>query len=346
MKQKKYISISYLFCFTIIQFIAPYNLSASQKKLVIAHRGASGYLPEHTLGAAVMAYASGADFVELDVVMTKDGHLIVLHDLTLNATTDVEQVFPDRAGQAGKYQALYFTLAEIKRLRVHERSAKRGPGQAFPDRFPIGTQLFKVPTLEEMILLLKGLAKSHGRMMGLYIEIKGSDFHRKHNIDPAKALLERLDHHGYKDASDPIIIQSFDSEILKTLRYEHKTRLKLVQLIGENRWKLSTTDFTYIKTDKGMNEVSQYADGIGPWMNQVVTGVGFSGKANLTELVENARSYGLLIHPYTFRADRLPPYASSFQELLDVFFNEVKVDGIFTDFPDQVVDYLEKNSIN
>ena len=131
MKQKTKISILYLICFTFIQFIPSYNLSSSQNKLVIAHRGASGYLLEYTLESAVMAYASGADFLELDVVMTKDGHLIVIHDMTLNATTDVEEVFPDRAGQDGQYEALYFTLAEIKRLRVHERSVKRGRGKSF-----------------------------------------------------------------------------------------------------------------------------------------------------------------------------------------------------------------------
>ena len=109
-----------------------------------------------------MAYASGADFLELDLVMTKDGHLIVLHDLTLNGTTDVEQVFPDRAGKDGKYHAVDFNLHEVKQLKVHERSARRGTGQAFPDRFPIDSKIFGVPTLEEMILLVQGLAKSHG----------------------------------------------------------------------------------------------------------------------------------------------------------------------------------------
>ena len=91
-------------------------------KLVIAHRGSSGYLPEHTLGSAVMAYASGADYLELDLVMSKDEHLMVLHDLTLNATTNVEQVFPDRAGKDGKYHAADFYLHEVKQLKVHELS--------------------------------------------------------------------------------------------------------------------------------------------------------------------------------------------------------------------------------
>ena len=323
-----------------------FSQSAYAKKLVIAHRGASGYLPEHTFSGAVMAYASGADFLELDVVMTKDGHLIVMHDLTLNATTNVEEIFPEKKNEKGKYQVIDFSLNEIKLLKVHERSSRTGKNAAFPQRFPIGYQLFEVPTLDKMINLVKGLSKSSGRMMGLYIEIKAPEFHRKHNRDPALELLKLLNNHGFKEATDPVFIQSFDSNTLKKLRYQHKTRLRLIQLIGENRWKLSGTDFTYLKSEKGMNEVAQYADGIGPWMNQLVTGIDFSGNAQITNLLKNARRKVLLIHPYTFRVDRLPDYVSSFDELLDVFFNEVGVDGIFTDFPDKVVGYLESNSAN
>ena len=319
---------------------------AYAKKLVIAHRGASGYLPEHTYAGAVMAFASGADFLELDVVMTKDGHLIVMHDLTLNATTNVEEVFPEKKNKKGKYQVIDFTLNEIKLLKVHERSSRTGKNAAFPQRFPIDYQLFEIPTLDNMINLVKGLSKSSGRIMGLYIEIKAPEFHKKHNKDPASTLLKMLKHHGFKEATDPVFIQSFDSKTLKKLRYQHKTRLRLIQLIGENHWRLSDTDFTYLKSEKGLNEVSKYADGIGPWMNQLVTGVDLSGNFQITNLVKNARRKDLLIHSYTFRADRLPDYVSNFDELLDIFLNEVGVDGIFTDFPDLVVSYLESNSAN
>ena len=320
--------------------------SAYAKKLVIAHRGASGYLPEHTYSGAVMAFASGADFLELDVVMTKDGHLIVMHDLTLNATTNVEEVFPEKNNKKGKSQVIDFTLNEIKLLKVHERSSRTGKNAAFPQRFPIDYQLFEIPTLDNMINLVKGLSKSSGRIMGLYIEIKAPEFHKKHNKDPASTLLKMLKHHGFKEATDPVFIQSFDSKTLKKLRYQHKTRLRLIQLIGENHWRLSDTDFTYLKTEKGLNEVSKYADGVGPWMDQLVTGVDFSGNIQITNLVKNARRKDLLIHSYTFRADRLPDYVSNFDELLDIFLNEVGVDGIFTDFPDLVVSYLESNSAN
>jgi len=320
--------------------------NVNAKKLVIAHRGASGYLPEHTIPGAVMAYSFGADYLELDVVMTKDGHLVVIHDLTLNATTNVEDVFPNRVNNKGKYNVIDFNLKELKLLKVNERSSRNGKDAAFPSRFPIESQLFEVPTLDEMIVLVKGLTKSFGRQIGLYIELKAPEFHRKHKLDPAKELLSLLYRHGYKEESDAIFIQSFDSETLKSLRFEHKTSIRLIQLIGENNWRLSETDFTFLKSEKGMKEISQYAEGIGPWMNQVVTGIDPSGKVQITNLVANARRHSLLIHPYTFRADRLPSYASSFEELLHIFFNEVQVDGVFTDFPDLVADYLEQNPIN
>ena len=301
--------ISFIF---FVYFVFCY--SAYAKKLVIAHRGASGYLPEHTYSGAVMAFASGADFLELDVVMTKDGHLIVMHDLTLNATTNVEERFPEKNNKNGKSQVIDFTLNEIKLLKVHERSSRTGKNAAFPQRFPIDSQLFEIPTLDNMINLVKGLSKSSGRIMGLYIEIKAPEFHKKHNKDPASMLLKMLKHHGFKEATDPVFIQSFDSKTLKKLRYQHKTRLRLIQLIGENHWRLSDTDFTYLKSEKGLNEVSKYADGIGPWMNQLVTGVDLSGNFKITNLVKNARRKDLLIHSYTFRADRLPDYVSNFDE--------------------------------
>ena len=246
----------------MIYLTLPYNTLASQEKLVIAHRGASGYLPEHTLESAVLAFAMKADFLELDVVMTRDGHLIVMHDLTLNATTNVDEIFPGRSGTNGKYLTMEFSLAEIKNLRVHERSNKRGSGPAFKGRFPYESLLFEVPTLEEMLQLVNGFKQSHGRVMGLYIEIKGAEIHRQYNLDPAKKLLAILEGYDYREASDPIWIQSFDAEVLKTMRQKHKTRLKLLQLIGENRWRLSATDFDYLKTEVGLNEVAGYADGI------------------------------------------------------------------------------------
>ena len=332
-----FLSIFYL----IILLDIPLESFADQKKLIIAHRGASGYLPEHTFASAALAFAMGSDFLELDVVLTKDGHLIVMHDLTLNATTNVEEIFPDRSDINGNYFSMEFTLEEVRRLRVNERLKKNRSSQVFQARFPNEYSLFKVPTLEEILKLVIGLKKSHGRIMGLYIEIKGFKTHQKYNLNPVEKLFEILDRYDYREASDPIWIQSFDSVVLKTMRQKYKTKLRLTQLIGENRWGLSKTDFNYLKTYNGLKEIAVYADGIGPWMKQVVSGKNLSGDLKLTEMVRRAHELNLKVHPYTFRADKLPSYVDSFDNLLHIFFNEVKVDGIFTDFPDQVFTFVE-----
>ena len=343
---KNIFSVLVLCGFVILYLIIPYTIFASEEKLVIAHRGASGYIPEHTLESSVLAYAMKADYLELDVVMTSDRHLIIMHDLTLNGTTNVDEIFPNRSGTNGKHFTMEFSLAEVKRLRVHERSNKRGSGPAFIGRFPYESSIFEVPTLEEILKLVKGLKKSHGRTMGLYIEIKGAEIHRKYNLDPVTDLLAILERYGYLEAADPIWIQSFDVEVLKTMRYKHKTRLKLSQLIGENSWRISETDFDYLKTKSGLQEVAGYADGIGPWMHNVLTGKDLAGNLKLTGIVSIAHQLNLKVHPFTLRKDRLPDYVETFEDLLDVFFNDVQVDGVFTDFPDQAIEYLEKNSIN
>ena len=197
-----------------------------------------------------------------------------------------------------------------------------------------------------MLQLVNGLKQSHGREMGLYIEIKGAEIHRQYNLDPAKKLLAILEKYNFRKASDPVWIQSFDAEVLKTLKHEYKTRIKLLQLIGENRWQLSYTDFEYLKTEVGLNEVSEYADGIGPWINHVVTGKNVSGDLKLTGLVKMAHLRNLKVHAYTLRKDRLPSYAETFEDLLHIFFNLAQVDGVITDFPDQAIKFLEKTEKN
>ena len=341
-REKKNILFLRIFYFILI-FIINLKAFASQEKLIIAHRGASGYLPEHTLASAALAFGMKADFLELDVISTKDGHLIVMHDLTLNATTNVEEIFPERSDINGNYYSMEFKLEEVKRLGVNERSKKRKSTQLFPERFPNKHTFFKVPTLEEIIKLVRGLNKSHGRMMGLYIEIKGFAIHKKFNLNPVEKLFEILDRYDYREVTDPIWIQSFDSEVLKLMRKKYKTKLRLTQLIGENRWNLSKTDFDYLKTSNGLKEIATYANGIGPWMQQVVSGRSITGDLKLTAIVKKAHELNMIVHPYTIRADKLPSYADSFNHLLHIFFNQVKVDGIFTDFPDHVFEFIEKN---
>jgi glycerophosphoryl diester phosphodiesterase len=312
--------------------------------IVIAHRGASGYLPEHTLPAKAMAHAMGADFIEQDVVLTRDGIPIVLHDIYLESTTDVAKRFPDHARQDGRFYAIDFTLAEIRTLHVHERSelSKSGEERAvFPDRYPLAEGSFKVPTLEEEIVFIQGLNHSTGRHAGLYIELKAPQFHLAHGFDIAKIILARLEEAGLADNQEQIYLQCFDDKTLRYLREELHTPLPLIQLIGENTWgEDGGVDYDIMKSDAGLKTIASYADGIGPWIGQIVTGVDENGQPVFSQLVNQAKTHGLLVHPYTFRREQVPAGFDSFEALHHAFFETLQVDGVFTDFPDVTHTYL------
>jgi len=143
--------------------------------IVIAHRGASGYLPEHTLSAAALAYGMGADFIEQDIVLSKDDCPIVLHDIHLDQVTNVAEIFPQRNRDDGHWYVRDFELLELKQLEVHERANSDGSGPVFPQRFPYQRGHFQIPTLQEEIDLIQGLNHSTGRKVGIYTEIKKPD---------------------------------------------------------------------------------------------------------------------------------------------------------------------------
>jgi glycerophosphoryl diester phosphodiesterase len=132
-----------------------------------------------------------------------------------------------------------------------------------------------------------------------------------------------------------VFLQSFEPAVLKRLRHELGTTLPLIQLIGDNRWgEDGGVDFDWLQSDAGLDDITSYAEGIGPWIMQLYRGSDDDGVARLSDLAERAHERGLLVHPYTFRADALPPGIHSFQQLHELFLNELRVDGIFTDFPD------------
>lgn len=311
--------------------------ASGERRLVIAHRGASGYVPEHTLAAKALAYGMGADYIEQDVILTKDDHPVVLHDIHLDTVTNVSEVFPKRARDDGRFYAVDFTLAELKSLRVTERIDLETKSAVYPNRFPVGSSSFQIPTLAEEIELIQGLNKSTGRNVGIYTEIKAPAWHRKQGKEISKVVLDVLYRYGYRDKTDKAYLQCFDPAETKRIRFELGCTLKLVQLIAENDWDEAPADFDQLRTAEGIKEIATYADGVGPWMPHVVHGRDEEGKPALTSLVEDAHKHGLEVHPYTFRADALPDYVTSFEELLRIFFLEAGVDGVFTDFPDQAV---------
>ena len=304
------------------------------KPLVIAHRGASGYLPEHTLESAAYAHALGADFIEQDVVMSRDGTLVVLHDIHLETTTDVAARFPDRKRADGRFYALDFTWDELRSLRAGERFDPKTGAAVFPRRFPAATGAFRLCSLEDQIALIAGLNRSTGRTTGIYVEFKDPAFHQKEGRDIGATLLAVLKRHGFDDSADRVFVQCFDPVALKRLRTELKTRLPLVQLLGDNAWGESTADYNAMLTPAGLKEIATYAQGIGPHLGQIVSGRTPEGKPQFTTLVADAHRVGLVVHPYTFRADTLPPGIPNIAALLDLFLQQAGIDGFFIDQPD------------
>ena len=325
-------------------------------KVVIAHRGASGYLPEHTLPAKAMAFAQGADYLEQDLVMTKDDQLVVLHDHYLDRVTDVADRFPDRARKDGRYYAIDFTLAEIKSLKFSEGfTVENGKKvQTFPGRFPMGKSDFRVHTFEEEIEFIQGLNHSTGKNIGLYPEIKAPWFHHQEGKDIATRVLEVLKKYGYTSKTDKIYLQCFDANELKRIRNELEPKmgmnLKLVQLIAYTKWneteeqqpdgKWVNYSYDWMLEPGAMEKIAQYADGIGPDYHMLIADSSTIGHIIINGMVKEAHEHQLEVHPFTVRADQLPPYAKDMNELYDALYHQADVDGLFTDFPDKAVSYL------
>ena len=309
-------------------------------KIVIAHRGASGYLPEHTLAAKAAAHAMGADYLEQDVVLSKDGVPMVLHDVQIDTVTDVAEMFPGRARADGRFYAIDFTADELKALAAMERADQAGE-QVFPGRFPRGASSFQIPTLAEEIELIQGLNLSTGREAGISPEIKAPAWHRAQGQDISAIVLGVLADYGYADPDDPIYLQCFDWNETQRIRNELGWRGRLVQLLGDNEWREAPdVDYDALRTREGLAAIAKVAQGIGPSMHHVVSGIDAGGRPLVTDLVANAHALGLAVHPYTFRADALPDYADSLEEALRLFLVEAGVDGVFTDFPDRAVAFL------
>ncbi|MCT8353392.1 glycerophosphodiester phosphodiesterase [Photorhabdus kayaii] len=334
------------------------GITQAADKIVIAHRGASGYLPEHTLPAKAMAYAEGADYLEQDLVMTKDDELIILHDHYLDRVTDVANKFPSRARQDGRYYAIDFTLSEIKSLKFTEGFDIKNNQQiqSYTNRFPMWKSDFRIHTFQEEIEFVQGLNKSTGKNIGIYPEIKAPWFHQQEGKDISTKVLAVLKAYGYTKKSDKIYLQCFDTNELKRIKNELEPKLgmdlKLIQLIAYTDWnetyekqsdgKWTNYSYDWMFKPGAMREVAQYADGIGPDYHMIVAEYSTPTNIKLTSLVKEAHTNNLEVHPYTIRVDQLPKYATSGDQLFDIMYNQAGVDGVFTDFPDLGVKFLQK----
>jgi glycerophosphoryl diester phosphodiesterase len=335
-------SLALLLSAPFLVFIAATGFSQSKKKsiTVIAHRGACGYLPEHSLAGTAMAHAWGVDFIEPDVVLTKDNKAIVLHDIHLDTTTNVAEKFPKLKREDGRYYAIDLTLAQVKTLQLHERVARLTGELVFDKRFPKNLSSFRVPTLVEQIELIQGLNKSTGREVGIYPELKHPSFHKKAGRDITKLVWQILTKYGYTKEGAKIVIQCFEAGPLKRLKSEFRCKVPLVQLIGANIWKESKIDYEKMRSAAGLADVAKYASGVGVWLGHVATEK--DGKPTPTSLVEDAHKAGLIVHVYTARADQVPAAFDSFNQLIYFLERKAKVDGIFSDHADKVIIALKR----
>ena len=303
------------------------ELKSTKKITVVAHRGASGYLPEHTIASKAMAHAMNADYIEQDIVLSKDDIPIVIHDILLDDVTNVSEKYPNRKREDGKYYVIDFTFEELKTLEVTERFDSKTGLQIYPTRFPKGTSSFRLHSLQDEIELIQGLNESSGKDIGIYPEIKKPKFHNENGKDISKIVLDILTKYGYSTKDDQCILQCFDAQELERIRNELKSKLFLVQLME------------FPEQNNLLEFYASYADGIGPWYKHLISSKTTSG-FSFTSLVEEAHKLDLVVHPYTFREDSLDDF-DSFQEMIDVIIHQAGADGGFTDFPDKMKEILE-----
>ncbi len=305
----------------------------TDRPIVIAHRGASGYLPEHTLEAKILAHAMAADYIEQDLALSRDDELVVIHDIYLETVTNVATVFSDRNREDGHFYVIDFDWTELLQLNVHERINPDTGRAVFPHRYPLDKTTFKLHRFEDELKIIQGLNRTTGNQVGIYPEIKKPAFHRSEGRDISKRVLGVLKDYGYTGKEDACYLQCFDPEELKRIRHKYDSRLKLIQLIGENSRKDADTDFNPLTTANGLKKISQYADGIGPALSHLYRGKDEDGHYNWTPITKLAHQRGLVVHSYTFRKETVPE-GSDFIAFTANFLKQTRVDGFFTDFPD------------
>jgi glycerophosphoryl diester phosphodiesterase len=345
--------------------------------LVIGHRGASGYLPEHTLEAYRLAIQQGADFIEPDLVMTKDGYLIARHEPMLGATTDVADK-PEFAARKRKmlvdgvetedWFAGDFSITEIRQLRAKQQMKER-------DQSHNGKYI--VPTLQEVIDLAKAESTRLGRTIGVYPETKHPTFHNAIGLPLEPSLVGVLNANGWTAKDAPVIVQSFEVANLKFLR--KLTNVRLVQLVdaddvdanggivlkapSERPYDFVITGdrrtFADLVTKEGLREIKTYADGVGPWKPYLIPSrqtmgpdgkpvdVNRDGKIDEqdrtllppTSVVADAHAVGLFVHTWTFRSEARRLASDHKGDPVNEYraFFGLGVDGLFSDFPDVAV---------
>ncbi len=311
---------------------------------VVAHRGASGYLPEHTLEAYIRGMELGADFVEPDLVVTKDGVLIARHENEISETTNVASVYPDRKTtktvddiKTVGWFTEDFTLAELKKLKAKQRLAFRQQ---------MDNQPFLIPTLAEIIEAVDGFNLKNKKTVGIFPEIKHSTYFRSIGFNLEESLIKILRDKKWNAKLDQIYIQSFEVTNLKEL--SNKTDYHLVQLIGdlhESPFDLKDSKVTYqdMISLSGLKDIRRYAQAISPYKKLLVVEKGSQTVTLVAnDFFKNAQLLDFQIVPYTFRNESfflLKPLTDPVKEY--ELFYKLGVDGVFSDFPDTAVKALK-----
>ncbi|MEB3865389.1 glycerophosphodiester phosphodiesterase [Acinetobacter sp. IK31] len=330
------------------------------KILVVGHRGASALRPEHTLASYQKAIDDGADFIEPDLVSTKDGVLVTRHENEIGGTTNVSTLsqFADRKitkNIDGKDLTGWFTedftLSELQQLKARERIPEFRPANtAYNDLYP-------VPTLEQVIELAEANYKKTGKIIGLYIETKHPTYFKNHNLAMEDSLLKTLAKYKYTRDIAPVYLQSFEVSNLKYLKDQldlHKT-IKHAQIIQLYDAKTSqpadfvesgeTKTYADLATAQGLKDVAKYANGVGPSKGYILN-FNSKGSVQTTSFISDAHTVGLKVHPYTFRPENnfLPAPLKCSQDKpaercptgalkeFEAYF-KAGVDGVFTDDP-------------
>lgn len=332
----------------------------SRKPLVVAHRGASGYRPEHTLAAYELAAAMGADYIEPDLVMTKDKVLVDRHEPEISGTTDVAKrpEFASRkttknldGAQVTGWFTEDFTLAELRTLRAVERLPKERQQNTLYDG------RYQVPTFEEVLRLREKLSKRHGRTIGIIPEIKHSTYFHAQGLDPEKAFLPLVKSYGLNRADAPLWLQSFELTNLKTIREAgYKAKSTFLSWTGDGEFdgpydRIAAGDkrrYSAYTTPAELKKIAEFADGIGPEKYFIIPKGADGTLGTPTTLVADAHAAGLQVIPWTFRNENTF-MAKDFQTSADpgdygraieeiVTYLRTGIDGFFTDNPDTGVE--------
>ncbi|MEI4485437.1 glycerophosphodiester phosphodiesterase family protein [Frigidibacter sp. MR17.14] len=291
---------------------ATFNTLTGAAPIVVAHRGASGYLPEHTLGGYELAIQMGADYIEPDVQITADGQLVAMHDGSLTRTTNVEALFTPRNGG---YAVKDFTLAEIKTLTVEPTGALAAADSTYPGFTPSMAEPYRVPTLDEVLSFLTAYNDSHGTEIGVYPESK-TPYNQPQNIKIVETLLA----HGYDAPEDKVILQSFVNASLAEMHglMDEAGAEALYAQLGQatnllGQWGVTGTDGFF-----SLGDLVGVADGVGVSVNSITE-----------EFIAAAHALGLTVHGYTFRPLSEEAAFAQIQRYIDW-----GIDGFFTDYTD------------